>query len=131
MDYKTLHPDVGEQRERYLLLMVDLLTKYVWYLPTPTKAADGVARFVEERCVEWLSQGFKPNILHTDNGGEFINASVTAVCVRFGLDFRHGLPGHPQAQGAIERVVGTFSSALAKACPDIQAREDEYDWVKL
>lgn len=129
MDYKTLHPD-SQTNHRYLLLMVDLLTKYVWYKCTLGKPADGVAEFVRERFDEWKALGYSCKILHTDNGGEFKNALVEAVCKEYRVEVRHGLPGHPQAQGAIERVVQTFWRELRKLDRNADMREPEYDWVQ-
>ena len=129
MDYKTLHPD-SKTGEKYLLLMVDLLTKYVWYKCTPGKPAQGVADFLEERVQQWAAIGLKPKILHTDNGGEFKNALVNAVCERHGIEVRHGLPGHPQAQGAIERVVQTFWNKLRMRVPEADLAEKHYAWVE-
>lgn len=128
MDYKTLHPDSNTD-DRYLLLLVDLLTKYVWYKCTLGKPAAGVADFVQERFVEWKAMGYTPKILHTDNGGEFKNALVEAVCKEHNVEVRHGLPGHPQAQGAIERVVQTFWRELRKRDPNADMMEPDYDWV--
>ena len=129
MDYKTLHPD-SVTGEKYLLLMVDLLTKYVWFKCTMNKPAQGVADFLEERVQEWATLGLKPKILHTDNGGEFKNALVNAVCERHGIEVRHGLPGHPQAQGAIERVVQTFWTLIRKREPAADLGEQDYNWVQ-
>ena len=129
MDYKTLHPD-STSGHKYLLLMVDLLTKYVWYKCTMRKPAQGVADFLEERISDWALLGMKPKILHTDNGGEFKNALVYAVCTKNAIEVRHGLPGHPQAQGAIERVVQTFWVEIRKRVPDADRGEKDYEWVK-
>ena len=129
MDYKTLHPDTTTNH-KYLLLMVDLLTKYVWYKTTEGKPAQGVADFLEERLAEWAQLGLKPKILHTDNGGEFKNALVDAVCEKHGIEVRHGLPGHPQAQGAIERVVQTFWRRIRQCVPEAEHDEPDYEWVK-
>lgn len=129
MDYKTLHPD-STSNHKYLLLMVDLLTKYVWFKATIGKPAQGVADFMEERIADWAQSGYKPKILHTDNGGEFKNALVDAVCQKHEIEVRHGLPGHPQAQGAIERVVQTFWRGIRERVPEADLNEPDYNWVE-
>ena len=130
MDYKTLHPDASTGHV-YLLLLVDLLTKYVWYLPTMGKPAQGVVDFFKARLDEWQKKGFRqPVILHADNGGEFKNEIMEQLCREKGIKFRHGLPGHPQAQGAIERVVQTWWNAIRDRCKEADVAEPKYNWVE-
>ena len=88
-----------------------------------------MADFLEERIAEWAQSGLKPKILHTDNGGEFKNALVDAVCQKHSIEVRHGLPGHPQAQGAIERVVQTFWRRIRDRVPEADLAEADYNWV--
>lgn len=129
MDFKTTKKD-NQTGERYILLLVDLLTKYVWYQLSERKPAAVVLKFLKERLAEWESKGMKPKILHTDNGGEFANVDINKWCDQNHIEFRHGLPGHPQAQGAVERVVGTVITELKERVPDLNEMNLKHcDWV--
>lgn len=77
---------------------------------------------MEKMYTQWESEGLgHPSILHTDNGGEFSNEKMNRWTEENNIDYRHGNPGHPQAQGAIERVVGTVSRLLKDRIPEMAA----------
>jgi len=130
MDFKTLPRD-AKSGERYLLLLVCLLTKYVWAQVSGGKPAVIVRAFLESLWYRWSEEGLpKPDILHSDNGGEFANEVVDQFCNAAGVEYRHGLPGHPQAQGAIERVVGTFVALLKCRIPEYDTGQGDVAWVE-
>lgn len=46
-----------------------------------------------------------PNILHSDNGREFVNKIITELCLMWkDVKIVHGKPRHSQTQGSIERA---------------------------
>ena len=55
----------------YLLVLIDVLSKYVWVIPTKNKTA----RSLLEAFDSILSEGRKPEKLRTDKGTEFLNGS--------------------------------------------------------
>lgn len=65
---------------RYLLTVIDMFSKFAWVAPVKLKDADAVT--------EAFRQNFKsaalrhPNRLYTDQGKEFINATVIAMVIR-------------------------------------------------
>jgi transposase InsO family protein len=66
----------------------------------------------------WMDWGM-PNILQSDNGGEFVNAEIKAQCIKYKVAFIHGRIYHPQSQGGVERGNGAgrklVTVALAQA----------------
>ena len=44
----------------------------------------------------------KPEIIHMDNGGEFISNKFKLFCIDNNIKIINGCPRHPQSQGAVE-----------------------------
>ena len=54
-------------------------------------------------CIDSYIQSYgKPVILQTDNGLEFSNSQLNNYCINNDIKNIHGLPKHPQSQGACE-----------------------------
>ena len=66
--------DIAEDNEgvHYLLVVIDLLSKFVWVRPLKTKTA----KEVKEAFQDILSGDRKPEKLRTDQGKEFDNANL-------------------------------------------------------
>lgn len=100
--------------ERYMLILVDVCTRFVFLRPLKTKRALDVATTLFDIfCII----GF-PRILQSDNGSEFVNHVVRSLTVAMGTKHRLVTPYHPRANGVAERHVQTACSILRK---EIQA----------
>ena len=88
MDFKK----IGDY---WLLAMVDHYSKLLMFYMFRTKHSSNVEEFFED-CCELYGQ---PQILLTDNGGEFTSGSFEAMLHRRGIEIRHSLPYHPKTQG--------------------------------
>ena len=97
---------------KYILNLIDCFSKYVFSVPLRQKDADSVFNFLEEL---FLTEGY-PYIIHTDNGREFKNSKIQALCREKRIRFIHGSPRRPTSQGQIERVNQTISRSLVKSC---------------
>jgi hypothetical protein len=103
---------------RYILVMVDLFSKFLW--ARPLKGKDGPE--VESAIMDVLwNEGF-PTIFQTDNGGEFVLIGETlrnrGVLVRRGRSYK------PSSQGQVERTNRTLKQAFYM---DFLASEN-YNW---
>jgi transposase InsO family protein len=75
--------------------------------------------------------------LQSDNGGEFKNDVVTEWAEKNGVQLSHGLPGNPEADGCVERVIQTIDGGLKQCCPLLGERNNRVekgekvpvDWV--
>lgn len=71
-----------------------------------------------ETILEFLRDKFSmigyPKILHTDNGSEFVNASVTKYLKKHGIEHRTGKAYTPQTQGKIERANRYLQELMTK-----------------
>ena len=66
---------------RYLLTVIDVLSKYAWVVPVKNKTGTVVAQAFEKV----LQHGRKPQHLQTDMGKEFYNAPFRRMLEREGI----------------------------------------------
>ena len=99
-----IHMDACEARPGvtylYILTMVDHFSRFRWTAPLQDKCAAGV---IEQLQQWWVANG-KPNILQSDNGGEFAAGDMKDLCRRWGVRKRHSRPYKPSTNGAVERA---------------------------
>jgi transposase-like protein len=103
---------------RYILVMVDLFSKFLWARPLKTKDAPEVRSAI--MGVLW-NEGF-PTIFQTDNGGEF--ALIGEELRDRGIIVRRGRAYKPSSQGQVERTNRTLKQAFYM---DFLASEN-YEW---
>ena len=77
--------DVAKENDgvNYLLVVIDVLSKYVWVRPMKNKTA----RSLLEAFDSILSEGRKPEKLRTDKGTEFVNDSFQQYLRKKGISF--------------------------------------------
>ncbi len=94
---------------RYLLIIVDGLSKYVWVVPLKTKEGAVVASAFQGVIT---SSGRSPRSLWIDEGTEFLNRHFKAVCEKYHISTYHTWT----AYGSVfaERFIRTLRMRLAK-----------------
>lgn len=113
VDYQST-PD-GEFK--FVLNYQDHLTKFTILKALKTKTANEVA----ENLVEIFSILGAPAMLHSDNGGEFVNKIISAVATKWpNLKLVHGKPRHSQSQGSVERSNQDIEAMIATHIQDTQ-----------
>jgi transposase InsO family protein len=105
----------------WLLTLIDCYTKFAFAFPTRDKSAESVSTILTDF---FLREG-PPEILHTDNGKEFKNSKVDAICTRFSIRRAYGRPRHPQSQGQIER----FNQTIIRKVSKIIADKEQKHWL--
>lgn len=86
---------------RYLLVCIDSFSRFSILVPLKDKTARSVARaLINEVICRYAS----PKVLLSDNGTEFNNAILKAVCETFQIKKCNILPYAPQANGKVERA---------------------------
>ncbi|XP_025198890.1 KRAB-A domain-containing protein 2-like, partial [Melanaphis sacchari] len=86
---------------KFILNYQDHLTKFIQLRPLKSKTAEEVAHNLLHIFLTFGA----PNILHSDNGREFVNKIITELCLMWdGVKIVHGKPRHSQTQGSIERA---------------------------
>ena len=98
--------------KEWILLMVDYFTKVAEYEAIPDKAAMTIARrFLNA----WIYRYGAPQYVTTDNGTEFLGDFDTMLhCL--GIDHIFTSVEHPQANGAVERLVRSLKTSLSAHC---------------
>ena len=108
----------------YILLIVDIATRFVWLRAITSKLPREVAWTLLEIFTEF---GF-PKILQSDNGTEFINSIITEMKALFQIKGRQTTPYHPQANGIAERHIGIAKNMVYK---HIQGEDTMWDKTLL
>jgi hypothetical protein len=112
---------VTPRGNKYFLLLVDDLSRYMWVAVIPSKdRATAAIKDIQVRAEGEFS--LKRKALRTDCGGEFTAMEFTDYCAAEGVHHQHTTPYSPQQNGIIERqngtVVATARSMLkAKGLP--------------
>jgi transposase InsO family protein len=100
----------SEKGNQYLLVVVDVFTRFVFLKALKDKKAETIASvLVDIFCLA----GF-PKIIQSDNGKEFVNSVIRKICRASHIDHRLITPYNPQANGLAERWVQTTSQAIYK-----------------
>jgi transposase InsO family protein len=106
---------------KYFLLLVDDLSRYMWVAMIPSKdRATVVIKGIQMRAKG--ESGLKLKALRTDCGGEFTMTEFADYCAAEGVHHQHTTPYNPQQNDVVERqnetVVVTDRSMLkAKGLP--------------
>ena len=95
-----------------MLTVIDCFTKFGWTKTFKSKHAAPVAKFLFEEI--YLREG-NISIVQCDNGSEFIAAITQEFIKRIKADNKRSRARHPQTNGQIERLNGTFKQMLNSA----------------
>ena len=63
-----------------------------------------------------------PQILASDNGGEFTGEIIVELKKILGIETAHGRPYHPQTQGKVERFNQTLENELTKCLSEVKEK---------
>ena len=91
---------------KYFLLLVDDLSRYMWLAVIPSKDR-AAAEIKEIQARAEGESGLKLKALRTDRGGEFTAAEFAEYCAAEGVHRQHTAPYSPQQNGVVERRNGT------------------------
>ncbi|KAK3746994.1 hypothetical protein QZH41_011945 [Actinostola sp. cb2023] len=113
-------PQSTSRGNRYLLVVLDLLTRAAEMIPIPNKTAKTVANAVVTEV--FCRHGIPESIL-TDKGLEFDSSAMLVLATELGIDKKRISALHPQANGAVERLNRTIGQMLKKT-----QEENDLDW---
>ena len=93
----------------YVLVVIDVLSKYVWARPVKQKTSKEVADAFERILIN--SNDRKPVMLQTDKGKEFIGANMQNLLKKYDIMYR--VVRSPDVKAAVaERVIRTLKQRL-------------------
>jgi hypothetical protein len=112
-----------DQGNRWILVMVDYLSKWPIAVPLPDKKAETVARaFVEHLvCVHGA-----PESVLSDQGREFLNEVMQSVNADLRIHKLKTSAYHPQTDGLVERFNSTLQTMISMYVADHQRDWDAY-----
>jgi hypothetical protein len=122
VDFSKFAKEIGNKGNNWMLVIVDLFTKYVCAFALKTKEAPEVLEKFES-CFTMMGY---PRILQTDNGGEFTAANSLEWYKSHGIEFRTSRSYRPQTQGQVERTNQTLERAIQADFITLQ----NFEWVK-
>lgn len=94
---------------RYLITMIDRLTRWPEAIPTDEITAEVVAKAIYE---QWISRFGCPQTITTDQGRQFESQLFTYLTRIMGIEKTRTTPYHPQANGIVERWHRSLKAAL-------------------
>lgn len=115
MKMKVQHPDHGRPFIPELTLVMDAASRFIvgWSVSLSENCiavADAIRNGVENHGI--------PAIYYSDNGGGeknwTLDADITGILPRLGINHQTGIPGNPQGRGIIERVNQTLALRIAR-----------------
>jgi Integrase core domain len=120
---------------RYLLVVIDCLSKYLWVRPLTDKTGPTVAAALEDLYSE---SGRMPKNFQTDKGREWLNVNVRRLMRRRKINFYTSQ--NPESKSSMaERVIRTLKGRIYRYCtsedtrkylPRLQALVDGYNAAK-
>ena len=91
--------ELEEIQNKYLVNFTDHFSKLAKGYITNNKTY----KIVIDKLKDFISNYGKPELIHTDKGGEFISNEFKLFCLENNIKLIHGGFHHPQSQGAVER----------------------------
>ncbi|PSC68719.1 CTR type copper ion transporter isoform B [Micractinium conductrix] len=116
-----------DERYRYVLVVIDVFSRYCWLYPLASKTTIGVARHLYFQFMRTQV----PAKLQTDNGLEFCGKEVKELCELFNVRHAKSMPGHPETNGCVERKNRELKNKLGVPRPDSDADGQQLDAVLL
>lgn len=110
--WQEIAADIFQYKDKNYLLIVDKYSKYpeVCCLVNDTRHENFIDHFKSI-----LSRHGKPDIIHSDNGPQFINANFKEFLRSWDIKHITSSPRYPQSNGFIERQVQTIKNLFKKA----------------
>lgn len=109
-------------KHRFILVIKDYLTKYVWLIPLKTKTAQEVA---EAFVGEFICQCGVPGRVVSDRGNEFVNQLLKNVSKVMGINRISTTPYNPRADGFVENHNKTLKDQLFHFVDTL--KQDDWD----
>jgi transposase InsO family protein len=106
----------------YLLIMVDIATRYCVLKPIPDKSSLSI---VKELVDLMITFGI-PRVIQSDNGTEFVNEMMSLLAEHSGFEHRLISAYHPRANGVSERWVQSSVNTIKKQVNGMSADWDLY-----
>lgn len=113
--FHTIHMDFIQLNKvfnlEYVLVVIDVLSKWVELFPCKKPDAETVAKALCRRIIPVYGV---PKVIRSDNGSHFVNKTIDLIGEHFKMDLKRHSVYHPQSAGLVERYNGTVKNKLSK-----------------
>lgn len=107
---------------KYIMVLKDYLTKYVWLIPLKTKGSVEVA---EAFVGEFVCQAGVPGRVVSDKGNEFVNQLLMNISRILGINRVSTTPYNPRSDGFVENHNKTLKDQLFHYVDNL--KQDDWD----
>jgi len=107
---------------KYIMVIKDYLTKYVWLIPLRTK---GMVEVAEAFVGEFICQAGVPGRLVSDRGNEFVNQLLKNISRILNINRVSTTPYNPRADGFVENHNKTLKDQLFHYVDTL--KQDDWD----
>ena len=94
---------------KYLLIMVDIFSKYIEAVPTKDQQAPTI---VNALWKSWITRHSCPRYILSDQGSNVDGASIRDVCTNFGIEKRRTSSYHSQGNSFAERNIRSIREIM-------------------
>jgi len=102
----------GNNGYRYVLTIVDHYSRFVKFIPLPTKNTHTVVEALNSYVVDFGT----PRAILSDNGGEFTSREYQEFCRTCHIQNYYITPYNPRGNGVTERLHWSLKTILATLC---------------
>ncbi|XP_074290773.1 uncharacterized protein LOC141617476 [Silene latifolia] len=128
IDYQGPFP--SSQGNRYILVAVDYVSKWVEAIATPNCDARTVIKLFRKTIFPCFGV---PRVVISDRGMHFREQQLTALLSKYGVKHRRGLGYHPQTSGQVEvsnrELKEILSKVVSKSRKDWSAKLEDTLWA--
>jgi hypothetical protein len=114
--------EITKNGNKFIIVAIDYLTKFVEIDAIQEKTADNVAEFIYNKIN--LNHGC-PNTILSDNGTEFKNETIKSLCEKFKINKKFSSQYRHQTNRLVERTNRTLVEIIAKYMMDFKVNWDE------
>ena len=111
---------------RYLLIIVDLFSKYCEAVPLKDQTAPTIEKTLLD---SWILRHGRPNIAVSDQAKNVDGQVVTELCQNLGIKKRHSSPYHPEGNGQAERSIQSIKTLIR--CVMAEEKLPKYAWPSI
>ena len=111
-------------QKKWILTVIDNFSKYVFATPLVNKKSDTVLDGFK-KIIEEQAEGTYPQVLHTDNGGEFVNATLEAWAKENKIHLVKSASYQPTSNALVEN----FNNILRKMIREGNVRNNSLNWI--
>ncbi|KAG2190874.1 hypothetical protein INT47_013071 [Mucor saturninus] len=106
---------VTENQNLYILVVVDVATRYIIARPLPNKQSDTVAKVLTGIFGDY-GIAIVGRFIQSDNGREFRNSLMQSITQILGIKHKFSTAYYPQGNGIAETSVKMITNTLRKLC---------------